>query len=93
MRAGVRSSLHEANTRAAAGVKDIDGVSSSSKREAQWLLMFDPQTAGGLLAGVPGEVAQECVVALQGRGYSEARVVGYVAELEPGADSFLAVKE
>ena len=91
MLAGVRSSLHEANTRAAAGVQDTDTI--SSKSQARWLLMFDPQTAGGLLAGVHADAAEECVAALKGRGYTEASVIGCVGDMEPGLNSFVAVEQ
>jgi selenide,water dikinase len=41
-----------------------------------WL--FDPQTSGGLLAGVNPAVAGDVVRALQDRGYEQARIIGEV---------------
>ena len=54
---------------------------------------IDPQTAGGLLAGVPAEGAAACVAQLRGLDYRAAEI-GFVAqadgrepriEIEPGA--------
>ena len=40
--------------------------------------MFDPQTAGGLLAGVPQQRADECISALRQQGYPDSAVIGVV---------------
>jgi selenide,water dikinase len=58
----------------------------------QWPLLVDPQTAGGLLAGVPPEQAEACVEALRAAGYSEAAVVGSVSEW-PGDGQALVTVE
>jgi selenide,water dikinase len=47
-------------------------------------LLFDPQTAGGLLAGVPRERSAACLKALHEAGYAGARVVGRVTGQGPG---------
>ncbi len=76
--AGILSSLQPANVRLRRAIRD----------QADWVehprypLLFDPQTAGGLLASVPAERAEACLEALRGLGYARAAVIGRV--LEPG---------
>ncbi|MCV2882793.1 selenide, water dikinase SelD [Actibacterium sp. XHP0104] len=72
---GVRSTAYEAN--AALG-RDLIGAEPGDPRTA---LLFDPQTAGGLLAAVPGDQAQGVVERLQ-QGGDQAAVIGHLA---PGA--------
>ncbi|MDN3520360.1 selenide, water dikinase SelD [Halomonas ramblicola] len=81
--AGILSSLQPANVRLRRALRD----------QAAWVahprypLLFDPQTAGGLLASVPAERAATCLDALHARGYAGAAVIGRVLEageaLEP----------
>ena len=46
-------------------------------------LLFDPQTAGGLLISIKAEGAATLVEKLHAAGYSEARVVGRVSDGSP----------
>jgi len=71
---GVRSTLHPANE-AAAGAFDAEDCP----------VLFDPQTAGGLLAGVPDSRAAACLAALVAAGYGQAAIVGEVLPGPPGA--------
>ncbi|WP_199311962.1 selenide, water dikinase SelD [Phormidium tenue] len=70
--AGFLSTLHPQNLQAAASI-DPAGAD-----HPLYPLLFDPQTAGGLLAAVPADAAQRCLDALHRRGYSAAIQVGEV---------------
>ncbi len=70
---GVRSTLHPANEAAAEAFDPEDCPA-----------LFDPQTAGGLLAGVPGDRVDACLAALAVAGYAQAAVVGEVVSGPPG---------
>ena len=74
---GIFSSLQPQNVRLRRAVRDGDGAS----RHPLYPLIFDPQTAGGLLASVPGERAEPCVEALRRLGYEEAAIIGTVEPL------------
>lgn len=79
LEAGYRSSLHDANRAQLAGVVNVDTLASSPLAD----LMLDPQTAGGLLAAIPGDHAAECVSALNAAGYPDACVVGRLSASVP----------
>lgn len=78
LRAGVRSSLHGANERLAGAL----ATGTAHADDPRYPLLFDPQTAGGLLAGVPAEQAPACLLALHEAGHEAACVIGRV--LPPG---------
>jgi selenide, water dikinase len=78
--AGILSSLQPQNLRLRRGLADLERAA----RHPHFPLLFDPQTAGGLLAGVPAEFAASCVEDLHRAGYPAAAVIGRV-EARSGA--------
>ena len=80
--AGILSSLQPQNLRLRRAVRDLDRAA----RHPRYPLLFDPQTAGGLLAGVPGPRAVDCVQALKARGYPETALVGRVLARSDAAE-------
>jgi selenide,water dikinase len=80
---GIFSSLQPQNVRLRRAIRGLDTVG----QHPLYPLLFDPQTAGGLLAAVPLWEAEACVAALRAAGYLCAAVIGFVSErsaaLEP----------
>jgi selenide,water dikinase len=80
---GIFSSLQPQNLRLRRAIRDIEIAAA----HPAYPLLFDPQTAGGLLAAVPLAEAGRCVSALRADGYVHAAVIGLVSErntvLEP----------
>ncbi len=76
MREGSASSLHGTNLAAAARV----AAPAAIRTQARFALLFDPQTAGGLLAGIAPEREAACLSALHEAGYAQAAIVGRVIE-------------
>jgi selenide,water dikinase len=72
--AGIVSSLQPENLRLRRAIANADGFAATER----FALLFDPQTAGGLMAGVPADQAQACLAALQSAGYAEAAIIGTV---------------
>jgi selenide, water dikinase len=58
------------------------GIIRGDLNEAARTLLFDPQTAGGLLAGIPQSRAAQCVAALTAARYADAAIIGSVREAE-----------
>jgi selenide,water dikinase len=74
VQAGIFSSLHPQNARLRRAVVNAADYAD----DPRFALLFDPQTAGGLLASVPEERAEDCVAALKKQGYASAAIVGRV---------------
>jgi selenide,water dikinase len=77
--AGIVSSLQAANIAAAGGV-DAD---TARRNSPAFQLLFDPQTAGGLLAGLPPGSADRALSELKAAGYARAAIVGTVESTSP----------
>ena len=86
LQAGFFSSLHSSNAQQGRAIgswpwepekQSGQGSEASLRRE----LLFDPQTAGGLLASVPWEQAQACLQALRAQGYTQCALIGRVCEV------------
>ena len=77
---GIASSLTPQNETQKRSLRNGEAAA----KEALYPLLFDPQTAGGLLAGVPADAAQACLDELRSKGYAEAAVIGTVNE--PGGN-------
>jgi selenide,water dikinase len=71
-RQGIESSLQPQNVRIRHAIEDDGGDSG----HAHYPLLFDPQTAGGLLASVAAERAPDCLHRLRELGYREAQIIG-----------------
>jgi selenide, water dikinase len=54
--------------------------------DATLAILFDPQTSGGLLAGIPASRADACLAALHAAGYEGARAIGSVTSTGQAAD-------
>ncbi len=87
VRAGIFSSLQPANVRLRRGIKN----QQAAARHEYYPLLFDPQTAGGLLATVPDERANLCVTKLRALGYPHTTVIGWVEERGDEAE-FIYIK-
>jgi selenide,water dikinase len=66
--AGIASSLHPANLSA------LTSLAEGDPRSSLTALLIDPQTAGGLLAGVPADRAEDCLAELRDIGYRAAEI-------------------
>tara|TARA_B100000683_G_scaffold11262_2_gene12286 strand:- start:44450 stop:46948 length:2499 start_codon:yes stop_codon:yes gene_type:complete len=80
---GITSSLQPANVRLSRAVANPSTVSGAPK----YPLLFDPQTAGGMLASVPSENASAAVDALRSAGYPHTNIIGEVLEYLPKAST------
>lgn len=81
----VLSSLQHENVRAAMMIENR----SEASKSPIFPLLFDPQTAGGLLASIPQAKAAACLEELRDKyGYIHARCIGRVVQ----ADSFEVIR-
>ena len=83
--AGIFSSLQAQNLRLRRAIQDTEQTS----KHPVFPLIFDPQTAGGLLAGVPNQQVSACIDELHVMGYSDAVIIGQV---EPLSDQHAPIR-
>jgi selenide,water dikinase len=72
LKLGITSSLQPANVRLSRAVANQEEISGNPR----YPLIYDPQTAGGLLAAVDKDKAEACVAALREAGYPTTCVIG-----------------
>ena len=85
VRAGILSSLQPQNIRLRRAIDNIE----ESAIHPNYPLLFDPQTAGGLLAGIPAENVNDCIAELKENNYLQACVIG---EITPMSDNESPIK-
>ncbi len=79
--AGIESTLQPGNVRVARPL--LGGAAAADP------ILFDPQTAGGLLASVPADKADDCLLQLRAAGYREAAIIGGIVPRDAGATILL----
>jgi selenide,water dikinase len=83
VQAGIVSSLQPANVRLRRALRNAEAFVT----DPRYPLLFDPQTAGGLLASVPADRAADCIAALKAAGYAHTTAIGRICDaadaLEP----------
>jgi selenide,water dikinase len=72
---GILSSLQSQNVRIRRAIETVP-VALSHPR---FPLLFDPQTSGGLLAGVPEATADACVEELHAVGHQASAIIGVIS--------------
>jgi selenide,water dikinase len=77
---GVRSTFHAQNARARSTLAADD----SALRDPAFELLFDPQTSGGLVFGVPASRSAEALRSLHRFGDARAAVIGRLRDARPG---------
>jgi selenide, water dikinase len=80
LRRGIASSLAPQNL-ALSGAVDIGAASANDPRVA---LLYDPQTAGGLLGSLPAESVEACLAELRSNGAAQAACIGRVTKAATG---------
>jgi selenide, water dikinase len=72
--AGIVSSLQGANVRLRRALRNQEAF----VKHPRYPLIFDPQTAGGLLASVPPSKVEACIEALKALGYTKTVAIGKI---------------
>ena len=72
--AGIVSSLQSANVRLRRALRNQEAM----VKHPRYPLIFDPQTAGGLLASVPADRVDACITELHALGYNSSVAIGRI---------------
>jgi selenide,water dikinase len=80
VKAGIMSTLYPDNLRSQRAISNLD----SAARLDRFPLLFDPQTAGGLLVSVPSDRANQCLTDLHQNRYPRAAIIGCVSPRATG---------
>jgi selenide, water dikinase len=72
--AGIVSSLQGANVRLRRALRNQEAY----VKHPRYPLIFDPQTAGGLLASIPESQVQKCVAEMKASGYPNTSIIGRI---------------
>ncbi|MCG8412677.1 MAG: selenide, water dikinase SelD [Pseudomonadales bacterium] len=83
LEAQIFSSLHNDNKLVQQHLSNYEAHATTSNYE----LLFDPQTAGGLLLTLPRANATACLSALHEAGYAAAAIIGDIQPLENGVST------
>ncbi len=78
--AGIVSSLQPQNLR----LRRALDATEAQRRHPLFALLFDPQTAGGLLGAIPADAAETCLAALIEAGYAQATIIGEITPAPSG---------
>jgi selenide,water dikinase len=76
LKQGILSSLHADNSLVSRDILNSEAFQGDPRFD----LLFDPQTAGGLLASVAESQAEGCIKQLRESGYTQAKAIGRVAK-------------
>ena len=72
------SSLQTSNARQASAIGNFTAHRDHPTNKPRLDVLFDPQTAGGLLCSVPAHRAEACLQALRDAGYTHSAAVAQV---------------
>jgi selenide,water dikinase len=77
---GITSSLHDSNARHSSALAPLGTLADDANAALRLALLYDPQTAGGLLTSVPAAQASACIAALHAQGYGQSAIIADVRE-------------
>ncbi len=75
---GIVSTLHEKNALFSRHLEN----DADAREHAPYPLLFDPQTSGGLLAGIQQDRVKDCINELRALGYDRSAIIGRVVRAD-----------